>query len=541
MIELTTLERVFSSIKPNTPVSFDTETDGLYGKIHLAQFYQRGWDKVLAVHNPPIHVLVSYLEKLENALIMHNASYDVTTIQRQSGTRYIPNNFEDTLLMARVAWPEAEDFGLDACLTHVLGYDPYANLNKKAMQKADWSAPVVPPDQLEYAALDVLHLMDVFDNCAGALDSFSYQLDMHSLRSAMDWQNNGMLVDMPLLEVMRAENEAAIKAIALPINSNSWQQVRPYIGENESDGLALSTFWLRDGNKRAHDVQTVRSLRMQQTFLDKFDKQIFGVFGPYARSGRYTCKSQNIQQIPRKTKSLFKAERHMLYSDFAQLELRTIAGITADEFLCSAFKNDIDIHQVTADDNGSSRQAAKTINFNALYGGGANMLQSIMLKQVGVYTPIQEIELALKKWKRRYSGIAAWQERGSRAHKYGRLGSTLCGREYIGRLYTDQLNIENQGTGAEVAKLALHYMLPDLAASDSKLLNFIHDSYIVDTPNEPDVIDTVAHRMAQAMKDAWSEVIKQAAVKDIPMPVEVLGGQNWGDIESGKHTYKLEV
>ena len=95
-------------------------------------------------------------------------------------------------------------------------------------------------------------------------------------------------------------------------------------------------------------------------------------------------------------------------------------------------------------------------------------------------------------------------------------------------MMTDQLNIENQGTGAEVAKLAKHYMYSDLVANDCYLMNFIHDSYIVDAPHDEGIIETVSIRMAEAMKEAWTEVSKQCKVKDIPMPVQVLGGYNRG-------------
>jgi hypothetical protein len=47
--------------------------------------------------------------------------------------------------------------------------------------------------------------------------------------------------------------------------------------------------------------------------------------------------------------------------------------------------------------------------------------------------------------------------------------------------------------------------------------------------------------MAEAMQEAWHEVSKLCLVKDIPMPVKVLGGYHWGDIEAGSYTFKYEV
>jgi len=151
------------------------------------------------------------------------------------------------------------------------------------------------------------------------------------------------------------------------------------------------------------------------------------------------------------------------------------------------------------------------------------------------------VAIELRKWKNLFRGIAAWQQRGIRDFNGGRLGSTLCGRQYRGRMMTDQLNIQNQGTGAEVAKLAMHYMYDDLKANDCHLMNFVHDSYIVDAPHDEDIIYRMSRRIAEAMQEAWFEVTKQALVKDLPMPVAVYGGKYWQDLEDGNHQYKYEV
>jgi len=231
----------------------------------------------------------------------------------------------------------------------------------------------------------------------------------------------------------------------------------------------------------------------------------------------------------------------MLYSDFSQLELRSIAAITADQRMVETYRQGGDIHNLVSEMVKIKRQIAKTINFDGLYGGGVSMMSSILIKDAEILLPHEEVASALRRWKRLFYGVASWQEKGIRDHRGGRLGSTACGRKYHGRLMTDQLNIENQGTGAEVAKLAMHYMYPDLQANDCNLMNFIHDSYIVDTPHEEDIICEVSKRMAESMQEAWFEVTKQCKVTDLPMPVTILGGTHWGDIEAGQYDYKYEV
>ncbi len=542
------LDELLPSIKTGQPLAFDTETDGKYGKICLAQFYQAHWDKVLMIKNPQPIILMSYLAQLKDTpLVMQVAGYDISTIQRQTGSRFIPHLFEDTILLARVAWPSLDSYTLDKLLRKALGFDPYDRLgiDKKAMQKAKWNVPVIPPRQLVYGSLDVYHLLDLYDAVKHAKESFSYQLDMTSLREGLDFQNNGMCVDADRLDVMYRDNLIEIEDNDVPINVNSYKQVRPYIGSEMSDGLGLATLALQ-GNDRANRVRKVRKLLKLNSFLNKFDTpegMIYGIFGPYARSGRYTCSNQNLQQLPRKTKVLFRAkpDRYMLYSDFSQVELRGIAAITGDYRMVNTYREGGDIHNLVRDQLNITRQISKTINFNILYGGGAAMMRGILIKDANVLMDFNDVARAIRYWKNLFPQIAAWQQKGIRDYNGGRLGSTACGRKYRGRMMTDQLNIENQGTGAEVAKLALHYMYADLKANDCYLQNFIHDSYIIDAPVDPDVHLIVAKHMAESMQEAWSEVSKQLLVKDLPMPVKVLGGYHWGDIEQGSYTFKYEV
>lgn len=542
------LDELLPSIKAEQRLAFDTETDGKYGKICLAQFYQSHWDEVLMIKNPQPIILMAYLMQLEDTpLIMQNASYDISTIQRQTGSRFIPHLFEDTLLLARVAWPALDSYTLDNLLHKALGYDPYKRLgiDKKVMQKAKWNVPVIPPKQLEYGSIDVFHLLDLYDAVSSARQDFSYKLDMHSLREALDFQNNGMCVDADRSNEMYSANLKKIDEYGLKLNVNSYQQVRPYIGSDMSDALGLTTLMLQ-GNKRAERVLRTRKLLKINSFLNKCDTpdgMIYGIFGPYARSGRYTCQQDNLQQLPRITKPIYRAkpDRYMLYSDFSQLELRGIAAITGDHRMVTTYREGGDIHNLVRDALEITRQISKTINFNALYGGGSGMMRSILIKDAEILLDFNVVARELRKWKNLFTGVAAWQQRGIRDYNGGRLGSTACGRKYRGRLMTDQLNIENQGTGAEVAKLAMHYMYPDLIANDCHLQNFIHDSFIVDSPNDEFVYSVVAARMAEAMKEAWHEVSQQLLVKDLPMPVQVLGGYHWGDIEAGSYTFKYEV
>lgn len=552
--QMVTLDEVIKSVDKTQDLAFDTETTGKYGKIRLAQFYQRHWPQALIVESPPIFELFAFLASLKTTnIVMQYAHYDISTIQTQTGSRWIPETFNDTFLLARLALPHLSKYSLDELITEVMDHDPYyaAGIDKASMHKADWGKVVLDKDQLLYSALDVYYLFNLYDEVKVAESELSYKVDMRALRRALDFQRNGFAVDLDKIEAKYKENVIAIEEIGLPINANSYKQVRPYIGSDMSNDEGLAKLSML-GNEKAANVRETRKLLKQNSFLNKFnvpEGRIYGYFAPSARSGRFTCSDQNLQQLPRALKGCFGVPegRVLLYSDYAQLELRTIAAITGDRNLCSFFYNEEDPHGIVAQkffgDNWTkdNRQTTKTINFNALYGGGAGMLQTILLKQADQWHEIDTVRSYMRKWRRIFPGIVAWQEKGISDYHKGRLWSTPFGRKYKGNLMTDQLNIANQGFGADVAKLALHYMYDDLLANDAILVNFVHDSYLIEMDDDETMYKEVTKRMAEAMKDAWAEASKMAKIKDIPMPVEAGVGYNWGDIESGQTIYKVEI
>jgi len=542
-----TLVDAFENVNKDEPLFLDTETCGLYGKVRLLQMYQPHLPHVVLVEWPSLFEMMAILQSYNN--VYHNAHYDITTIQQNSGTRNIPDLVNDTLFLARLAFPAEEAFSLDAVMTYALKYDPYERqmLDKKKLQKSKWDALKLSEEQLLYAATDVFYMPAIWEAVKHKIDDPSYKLDILTLRRCLDFQWNGMPVDKQRLFDLYESNEAKIKEVNVPINVNSWQQVRPYIGEDESDDLALARFSL-EGNEKAANVRTVRKLRKQNSFLDKFDTvddRIYGKFKPTARSGRLTSNDQNLQQLPRATKRVFgysrEANRVLIYADYAQLELRTICAIVRCIAMEKLFRDGEDLHGFTAemifgkDWTKAQRQLSKTYNFSFLYGGGIDMLISILVKTANILLDKRAATRDRGRWRNLWREIYAWQEKGIRAFQQGRLGSTPMGRQYKAKMMTDQLNIENQGAGAEVAKLALHYLGPTLnewAKQDVYLVNFIHDSFIIDAPDDCKIYEEVAIKLAEAMQEAWFEMSKLYDIKDLPMPVDVKVGYNWGDIEN---------
>lgn len=542
---IVTFAELKSRLNSSAKVFADTETIGLYGKFRLLQVMQEGWPEVLAVERPQAFEILELVTDYDVA--WQNAHYDLTTMQTQlGGMAVVPERITDTLLLGRLALPHLITHSLDDLLIAVLKFNPYKQFNKTAMQKSNW-AGALTDEQLQYAVTDVWHMPTLYNVIRIAENTLNYILDIATLKYCLDFQWNGMPVDPERLEDLAKKQHQIIKDVGLPINSNSWQQVRPYIGSEESDDLALAKLALA-GNERADAVRKTRKAKKLLSFLAKFDTDvIYGKFKPAAKSGRLTSSDQNLQQLPRKSKCVFGVgeDEVMIFADYAQLELRTACSIINCKAMAQLFREGVDLHAATRDmifgeqeDKALAklyRQVTKTANFNLLYGGGVGMFIDILIKQADILLTYEKASMVKRKWLNLWLEINQWQQRRIAEFNRGNLGCTPLGRKYKAERMTDHMNIENQGAGAEVAKLALHYLHKfgfKQLFPDFRIRNFIHDSFIITGPADPAKYKACAEFLARCMQRAWFEMSRCFVIKDLPMPVEVKVGRNWGDIES---------
>ncbi len=144
------------------PVAVDVERASGFRysqRAYLIQVYRRGSEVVL--FDPPA---IGDLSALQAAIgdeewVLHAASQDLPSL-REAGLE--PPRIFDTELAARLLGHER--VGLGAVVEQTLGITL-----AKAHSAADWSTRPLPQGWLEYAALDVLHLIDVRDALAAEL------------------------------------------------------------------------------------------------------------------------------------------------------------------------------------------------------------------------------------------------------------------------------------------------------------------------------------------------------------------------------------
>lgn len=520
-------------------IYIDTETTGLYwhrDRVVLFQYMFDGDQKATLIQNPDLPTIHKLLDSCDR-IVGHNLPFDFGMLG------YIPKvytQFDDTLYLSRIADFKEREHNLDSVVKRTYGYDLYRNLDKKKLQKTDWATDQLSDEQIDYASLDVEVLPTLLARFAKFIDDPVYKFDKRSIIAGLRTQSHGLPVLHDEVETERLTVESNLHRVLaiLPFNPNSPKQVTSHFGI-ESSGDRVMAGLQADGDETAKLTREARGFSKYHNFLSKLSVNVRyrGTLQPAARSGRFTSSKENIQNLPRDTKRFIGVppDRVIISADFAQLELRTIAAISGDPTMIELFINGEDLHNFAAKElfgagfTKEQRQIAKVFNFSTLYGAGAGTIGLILLTQTGIKLPSDEINRLKRKWLNTFKGIAAWQRQGSTRHEMGLPNRTPHGRRYVSERFTDHLSIENQGAGAEVARIALHY-IDDHLTPDVKLINFIHDSYAAECANDQAVYKKAAAVIYDGMVNAWDRAPFEK--HGIQMPVEVGVAHNLKDADT---------
>ena len=84
----------------------------------------------------------------------------------------------------------------------------------------------------------------------------------------------------------------------------------------------------------------------------------------------------------------------------------------------------------------------------------------------------------------------------------------------------EAMNYPIQGASADIAKLALVYVREDLAGLDARLINSIHDEFVVECSQER--AEEVSEKTREAMVRAGEDVLEK-----VPVEVETVVSREW--------------
>ena len=392
----------------------------------------------------------------------------------------------------------------------------------------------------------------------------------------MDMEKNGVCIDEKILKDLSIKFENDIKKIekeCFEIVGNEFNLGSPkQIGEILFDKLKIKGGKKTPSGAWSTDAETLNFLassgnilprlllewrglsKLKSTytdalpnFINKNTKRIHTSYSMSSTStGRLSSSDPNLQNIPIKNeegkmiRSAFIAEDgySLISADYSQIELRIIAHISDDNNLKNAFKNDIDIHSLTAsevfgvpieDMSQDIRRKAKAINFGIIYGispfGLSNQLD-ISRSEASDY---------IRSYFEKFPSIRDYMESTKEFAKNNGFVKTLFGRKCIiddsgnrgpgGKAFMERaaINAPIQGTAADIIKRAMIKIPKNLKKEnlETKMIMQVHDELIFETKDSE-----IEKTMSIVIKE-MSEAHKPVVDLSVDLKVEAASGKNW--------------
>ena len=268
-------------------------------------------------------------------------------------------------------------------------------------------------------------------------------------------------------------------------------------------------------------------------------------------TGRLASSDPNLQNIPIKSedgkdiRKAFIAEKgHSLISaDYNQIEMRILADLANVKELKKAFKNNEDIHSLTASQifdvnidkvNQDQRRKAKAINFGIIYG----ISQYGLAKQINVSN--YEAENFLNSYFARFPEIKFYMNQTIKfCRKSGYVNNIFGRKSHFMNINDKNYNVRNfqeraainapiQGSASEIMRLAMIRLEKRLNEQRNKRIRMllqIHDELIFESPKEE------VKRISKMIIEEMSSVVKSDQHSfSIPLTVDLNIGDNWGEL-----------
>jgi DNA polymerase I len=589
-------------------LAFDFETSGGETQIHGG----KGKPKIRLDARKATPKLLSYATEFTSGLLQpeeyrrllpvlansnvvkigHNLAYDLGLIRAAIGHRFPVANLFDTmiayqLLIAGLYENSLKHSSLKAVVREVLGTEL-----DKGLQTSDWSGAHTA-EQLEYALNDSEILIQLYPILKNRLEEAGLsrvaQIEFDCLPMTVEVMQTGLPLDVSGVQSKIASLtadlvslEKQIKSIAKTagwkspssdkkrqeLNLASSQHLKALLQavygdevQDSSEGTIKALMLAQSEKPLAGMLRELKKYDMQRRFLRAWLKNHDNgrIYSSYqqigTRTGRYTSRGPNAQQISKELRHLFKAGpgRVLVECDYSNIEMRLAAEISGEPTLLQLYHEGADLHKVTASKvfhvpvdevTPEQRKTAKVINFGALYGGGVHYLMEELpgLSQ-------EDAQVYLEAFKTGYPGLLSYWDRCKNkslrqvvnSKEYHIARSALGRLEYVPRwdestrnshklhskLKNRLVNVPIQATGVDLFKLASGLLYKEFCKpvySEFQFLVSLHDSVLLECPAERS--EECADLVNWVFMVAASEIFK-----DAPYKADVKIGFDWSFVE----------
>ncbi len=437
----------------------------------------------------------------------------------------------------------------------------------------------------EYAAEDADITLRLYNHLRKRLDEEKlnkiyedFEKPMVKLLSKLEF--NGIKVDDIYLKKLSKNFEEKLKKIEKEIYSISGKEFNiaspKQLGEviynelkiaklkkTKKGSLATSANILEDlalaGHKFPNLVLTWRQIsKLKNTYSDALQDHISkktnrvhtSFLLAATNTGRLASSDPNLQNIPIKSeegkeirKAFIADKKNVLISaDYNQIEMRILADLADVKELKKAFKNNEDIHNLTASQvfnvpinevNEDLRRKAKTINFGIIYG----ITQYGLAKQISVSNQeaLDFINSYFKKFPqiKEYmnSTISTCRKQGYVSNIFGRRIHLkgINDKNFSIRSFQERaaINAPIQGSAADIIRLAMikiNQLIQEDKKLQTKMLLQIHDELIFEC------LEKDKEYVKKTIKEAMISISKsEHHMFSIPLEVNINSGYNWGE------------
>ena len=286
-----------------------------------------------------------------------------------------------------------------------------------------------------------------------------------------------------------------------------------------------------------------------QDHINKDTKRVHTSFLLAAtNTGRLASSDPNLQNIPIKTsdgkeiRKAFVAEKDniLISADYNQIEMRILADMADVKELKKAFKENQDIHNLTASQvfnlpmnkvSEDQRRKAKAINFGIIYG----ITQYGLAKQISVSN--DDAQQFINSYFKKFPEIKDYMQTTVKICRKQGFVTNIFGRRIHLRGINDKnfsvrsfqeraaINAPIQGSAADIIRLAMIKIDNTLGQNKMlKMLLQIHDELIFECSRKDE------NKVKKLIKDAMVSVSSsEHHMFSIPLEVSINSGNNWGE------------
>lgn len=524
---------------------------------------------------------------IENASIKkcgHNIKFDYRVLKNQ-GVK-MKGLYFDSMLASYILNPESRQHSLDALSFSELGIEKIKRQDLLQGEKSDKGYENIAPEILAiYACEDAdctFQLQEKLNKRINTenLSKLFFDIEMPLVSILGDMEDIGIEVDPKFLGTMEKELQKSLDDIEKNItklagesfNINSPKQLKIILFEKlqiDPKGIKKTKTGLStaaDELEKMKELHPIIPFIIEQRELNKLlstyikalpeliNKKTGRVHTSFNQAitatGRLSSSEPNLQNIPAKSaigqkiRQAFVAPKNkvLLAIDYSQIELRLLAAFSKDLKMTKAFKNNEDIHRLTAAEirgipesevTKDMRREAKAINFGIIYGQGPRGLS----QSAGI--PYNQAKDFIAKYFEVYSGAKKYLDGLITKAKKMEYVETAFGRK---RRLPDinssaimlakaaermAVNMPFQGSAADILKIAMNKVYKEIEdVAEIKLLLQVHDELIFEVDKKE--IDIWAKKIKKIMEAAVDLNIKLIA--------EASSGNNWGKMKKIKAT-----